>query len=65
MWARGFDAITVPLGLIRAHIAIEPLMSLESSFRGVIDPFASFLFVTALLRSCLVPTLLAGRLMAA
>jgi len=45
--ARGLDETTVPLGLIRAHIAIDPLTSLSSTFEGVIAPFTIFLFVTA------------------
>ena len=40
-------------------------MARPSNFAGVTDAFASFLFVTAPLRSCLVPTLPAGRLSAA
>src|ERR1700694_1439639 len=56
---------TWPVWLTRAQCLIEPPSVRASSFDGVIEPFAIFFAVTAPLRSCLLPTLPAGRLKAA
>ncbi len=57
--------MTPPSASTNAQCNTDPPMVFPSSFFGVIDPFASLLVVTAPVLSWRVPTLLAGRLMAA
>ena len=61
----GLDEVTCPSALICAQSAICPAIDLGSRLAAVTAPFASLRLVTAPLRSCLVPTLPAGRLSAA
>jgi hypothetical protein len=59
------EASTCPDWSTRAQNATYPAIDRPSNVAGVTDPFPSFLPVTAPFRSCLVPTLFRGMLMAA